>query len=481
MTDATIRTALVFVHGLPQERRPLDNLDEFTKAALGPETPVLPRPVEITDSYEARRFITDGSGDVEVFEYDWRFHQSASRYAGLVPMILRFLLRRPGNVPDPIFGIWRTVWLVLLTPIVLAVGMLTVGGYFLSTGVPAWIVGLVSSALVIAVGLGAFRTVSVALTRSFVTAGFVDVARYLDPLPASYAARREIRGGLVDLLYVLQQGRFARVVVVAHGLGAYIAYDALMSLWGETYELHAAAPEPDAGLPTLSALEDSARALRSDSDVGGFQALQYALWQELRMQGNPWRITDFVTVGAPMALADLFVARPSVVSGVAKSDPSDRAALFDQLVRRGVVMRCPPQSESQPVHGPEAVEFGYVRTGVGRDVLGSHAPFAVTRWTNLWFPAVRGSLRGDWFGGALRPLFGSGIADLPVTDDRPNGVRRGVAHLRYFTRPDGEFAHRLRAALTLDASADLTSLSAAPLPDPDMVERVVHRSWQRSA
>ena len=66
------------------------------------------------------------------------------------------------------------------------------------------------------------------------TTSFVDVARYLDTAPHSYAARRAIRGGLVDLLHALHDGRYSRIVIVAHSLGAYIAYDALTSFWAET-------------------------------------------------------------------------------------------------------------------------------------------------------------------------------------------------------------------------------------------------------
>lgn len=473
MTEATTRTAVVFVHGLPPDRRPLDALDAFAKSTIGPDRPTYPRPVEITDSYEARRYAGGAAGEIDIFEYDWRFHIAASRYAGLVPMLARLLLRRPRNVPDPLYGVWRVVWSVLLTPIVVALCLLTVGGYFLSTGVPAWLVGLVSSAIVLAVGLGAFRTVSVALTRSFVTAGLVDVARYLDPQPASYASRRAIRGGLVDLLYTLQQGTFARVVVVAHGVGGYIASDALTALWAETHELHAGPSSTPTGLATLEAVEEAA------SNPGEFQDLQHSLWRDLRMQGNPWRITDFITVGTPMALADLFVGRPGMLSGLTGADREHRADVFDQLVRRGAVMRCPPRSETQSIDGPDDGGLEYSRHDGGRVVLGSQAQFAVTRWTNLWFPVSRGSLRGDWFGGALRPLYGAGVRDVPVPDDAPDGRRRGVAHLRYFSRPDGRMAAALRAALALEAGTDLAAL--APPPDHDTVERRVHRSWQRSA
>jgi hypothetical protein len=479
MTDAPTRTAVVFVHGLPHERRPFDTLGEFAAAALGPTAAVYPRPVEITDSYEARHYVSGEPAAIEVFEYDWRFHQTAGRYAGLVPMALRVLLRRPANVPTPLYGIWRAIWLVLLTPIAVAACLLILGGYFLSTGVPAWIVGLVSSALVLAIGLGAFRTVSIALTRSFVTAGFVDVARYLDPLPASYAARRAIRGGLVDLLHNLQQGRFARVVVVGHGLGAYIAYDALTALWAETHELRATTPAVPDGLAHLAALEGLARTRESNDDARAFQAVQHALWQDLRLQGNPWRVTDFVTVGTPMALADLLVARPAVLSGLRASDPADRTVLFDRAVRRGAVLTCPPRPETQAIEGP-ATEPSYAQPGDGPTVLGSQAPFAVTRWTNLWYPVTRGSLRGDWFGGALRPLFGAGVRDVPIPDDAA-GRRRGAAHLKYFSGPESAFARELRRTLALDACEDLTRLNDAPPPDLGTVARVVHRSWQRSA
>lgn len=481
MKDTTIRTAVVVVHGLPPERQPLDTLDSFARTALGPGWALHPRPTEITDSYEARRYVASGPGDVEIFEYDWRFHIDAPRYAGLVPMVVRLLLRRPRNVPDPLFGIWRAVWLTLLAPLVLAAALLIGGGYFLSTGVPTWIVGLVSSVLVLAIGLGAFRMVSLALTRSFVTAGVVDVARYLDPVPTSHPSRRAIRGGLVDLLYVLQQGGFARVVLIAHGVGAYIAYDALTSLWAETHELHAgpAAAAPDR-LANLSAVEDAARGLTPETDPQLFQSLQYTLWQDLRMQGNPWRITDFITIGAPLAFADLFVARPRLPSGLTKDDIADRAALFHRLVRRGVVQCCPPRSEAQAVDGPADADVVYGHPGGERTVLGSQAAFAVTRWTNLWFPVVRGDLRGDWFGGALRPLFGPGVRDLPVTDDA-DGRRRGAAHLRYFRSPDGLFGRALRDVLTLNDATGLGAVATAPAPDPDTVARRVHRSWQRSA
>jgi hypothetical protein len=222
---------------------------------------------------------------------------------------------------------------------------------------------------------GLYRMLGKALVNS-TTTSLVNVARYLDASPHSYAARRAIRGGLVDLLHALHDGRYSRVVVVAHGVGTYISYDALTVFWAAT-----------------------------------------------RREGNPWRITDFVTVGAPMALADFLNTRPGLFSGFKKSDGELRRELFDGLVRRGVLVR------------------------------GPHSPFAVTRWTNLWFPVTRGSLHGDWFGGAVGPLFGDGIRDIAVQGNQPERFKRGSAHNEYFRHPEkddeGDLASHLRETLAL--------------------------------
>lgn len=481
-TDTTARTAVVFVHGLP-ERRPSDVLDAFVRVAVAPRDggwDHYPQPLEVTDSYEARRCAAP-SVAAELFEYDWSFLMTSSRYAGFGPALARVFLRRPRHVPDQLFGIWRTAWLALLIPTGLLVTLFVVGGYLLHTGIPGWILGVVSSVVVLTIAVAVFRMLPRALTRSFLTTGFVNVARYFDPAAESHAARRAIRGGLVDLLHTLHQGRYARIVVVGHGLGAYIAYDALTSLWTETHELRAGPEADPIGLGSLSGLEAAAERLLAEPTAQGaladFRDRQFALWQDLRAQGNPWRTTDFITVGTPMALADLFVARPSILAGLGRSDV--RHDLFDRLTRRGVVVRCPPRSEALPVDA----DSGPVHYGVGA-TLGAQSMFAVTRWTNLWFPVRRGSIRGDWFGGELAPLFGPGIRDILITGNRPQRFRAGAAQNQYFTHPqrdaDDDVAAVLRQLLALGTRRGLDASLAAPEPDPATVGRVVYRSWQRS-
>ncbi len=436
--EGEVRTAVVIVHGMG-EKRPMETLDDFAKTALRPRSAqgetrwdYYSLPAEITDSYEARRF---ASAQAEIYEYHWAFLMTANKFAGAMPMTLRLFLRRASNVPDALLGIWRAVWTVLLA-ILLAIPALFVTGYALNTDVPVWIIGLITSAVVLVFWFGLYRMAAKALVNK-TTTSLVDVARYLDTSPYSYAARRAIRGGLVDLLHALHDGRYSRIVVVAHGVGAYISYDALTAFWAETHKLHAGPPAP-VKLAALDSLEAAADRLIADPDADGalddFQDRQFALWQGLLQQGNPWRITDFVTVGAPMALGDLLVTRPGLFSGFKKSDSELRRELFDGLVRRGALVLCPPRSETLPVDT-------------------SHSPFAVTRWTNLWFPVIRGSLQGDWFGGAIRPLFGPGIRDIAVQGNKPERFKRGSAHNEYVRHPEkddeSDLAWHLRKTLAL--------------------------------
>lgn len=375
-----VRTAVVVVHGIG-EKRPMETFDAFVRTALNPHDGKWdhqPRPAEVTDTYEARRYAAPTQG-TEFFEYHWPFLMTADKYAGVAPTAVRLFLRRPGNVPDALLGIWRLAWTVVMAAVLL-IPLLFVSGYALNSDVPAWIIGVTISAVVLVFWFGLYRMMARALVNKK-TAPLVDSVRYMDSLPNSYAARRAVRGGLVDLLAALHDDGYSRIIVVAHGVGAYIAYDALTLLWAQRDK-----------------------------------------------QGTPWCITDFVTVGAPLSLADLVLTRPPLLSGLKTSDGQLRRELFAGLLGRGVLVGCPPET------GPQSM-------------------FDATRWTNLWFPVTRGSRSGDWFGGELGPLFGAGIDDVAVNGNAPERFKRGSAHTEYFSHPDrdadGDFAWHLRRTLAL--------------------------------
>lgn len=453
------RQAVVIVHGMG-EQRPLDALTGFVRAGLPPDVTgqrrFLSRPDIVTDSYESRRFLAPATEDrpqTEFFEYHWAHLMQGNRLADLWPTFRRLLLKPPWLVPRGLRGVWLLFWaLVGVGAWALWVGPLS--DLLPDLGLKAWISKLLGSAV-----WGAVLTFLLARVGTFLpgvlTNSFVDVVRYLDASPRSYAVRHEIRKGFVELLERLHASkydgkfRYQRVVVVAHSLGAYIAYDGISHLWGT---MNNRASKDATGAPDgLRDLEQAAARLLPRGvkktvireQIDDFRDAQYKLWSGLRAQGNRWLITDFVSAGTPMYFADLLYTRTR--------------KKFEERVKRRELPTCPPQNEERS-REPSATMPSFSYPWRGRRVLYGGAPFAVVRWTNLWFPCWPRwfGFFGDWFGGPLQPLFGNGILDIPVAG---NGWRRripGFAHALYFKFPDdrtaGSVTRHLEDALALGAS-----------------------------
>ena len=482
-----VRTAVVIVHGMG-EQVPMETVNQFVRTALPrsgrpPERRYFSRPDQVAGSYEARRLVAypqafaPTADDPRVhdhfdfYEYHWSYKMTGNRLADFLPTLWRLLWRPPSLRPEGLRVVWLIVWGAILALFALFVWFLvanTVGGKDGKAEIDAaawvaFVVGLVVGGP--AAGLLASVVLWLAKTAgSKVTAYFVDVVRYLDRSPRSYAVRRDIRDGMVALLRgIHEQGTYQRVVVVAHSLGGYIAYDGLTSLWSEVHSAHCG-PIVDGSEPPLEGRRDLERAgkrLKRAAEPYGWAAAspglldevpeevraalddyrekQFTLWKGMRKQGNPWLITDFITLGTPMYFADLLYTR-------------DRDQ-FRELVRRAELPVCPPVARSrmvEPAAAPDREAYGY--THLGRWVLYHAAPFAVVRWTNLYFPAEHG-FWGDWFGGPLRGLFGPGVLDVPVLgntgthadDAGPAGGRStkrrnrrtpGLAHGYYFAFPE---------------------------------------------
>jgi hypothetical protein len=484
-SSTRVRTAVVVVHGMG-EQLPLETLNRFVKTALPktttpaddqPRRRYFSRPERVTDSYEARRLLAYrqpfvgeplAHGHTEFFEYHWSYKMTGNRLADLLPTFARLLLRKPRSVPYGLKKAWWLIWFLLIVAALVVVGTLVAGVRFESFT----LAGVLGTLL----GEGVVVTIAVKMLHAAgnkVTASFVDVVRYLDKSPRSYEVRRDIRKGMGELLQGLHDSqRYSRVVVVAHSLGAYIAYDGLTWLWPQICALHQGPPPLGqeqtelAGLRPLQAaarglaghpvgMEQLSQAQRNDLDT--FRDLQFALWRGMRLQGNPWLVTDLVTVGTPMYFADLLYTH--------------NREEFDQLVKNSELPMCPPRSGDQTVEGLDkdvGSRYGYQNQG--REVLTHGAPFAVVRWSNLYFPAEK-SWHGDWFGGPLRPLFGTGIVDRPILGNLPGRRAPALAHSRYFSYPDDPApegaAQVIQSVLRLTLEAELTDLLTAPRHDPD--------------
>ncbi|MDP3984283.1 MAG: hypothetical protein Q8Q52_04660, partial [Acidimicrobiia bacterium] len=275
----TARQAIVVIHGMG-EQRPVETLNRFSRV-ITPEGGTFYSKVDkVADSFEARRHLIPtqpGLGtQTEIYEYHWAHLMQGNRLGDLFPLIRRILLPVPGWWGTPLILVCLACGFVFLLsllgplegqvtiPLQILTGLVAVVGIgfglsFVPTGLAVlwlllwlgigWVVwaavwgplagvagGLgVADPIRAVVGGGVTAVVATSLiTRAlpkWLTSSFVDVVRYLDTSPRSYEVRRDIRAGIVDLLQGLHDyDRYQRVVVIAHSLGSYIAYDAISYL-----------------------------------------------------------------------------------------------------------------------------------------------------------------------------------------------------------------------------------------------------------
>ena len=101
-------------------------------------------------------------------------------------------------------------------------------------------------------------------------------------------------------------------------------------------------------------------------------------------------------------------------------------------------------------YSPPRPAWGFTTSRRGREVraqalkesdanwfrLFQESAFAMTRWTNLYFP-VRFGLFGDFVAGPLGGLLGQGIMDIPVTTMPWYYRRTPLSHLAYWRKSGG--------------------------------------------
>lgn len=443
------RQAIVVIHGMG-EHRPMSTLRGFAQAALGGGARWFSEPDLGGETYELRRLYHLAEGDrprTLLYEYYWAHELRGNAWSRLTPLVTKFLLRGWRNVPGSLRFLWLLVWTVILALIIAAlfvavspdVQKKTPAGLFefwlSGTAWPTWLERL------LAVVIPTIFGVLVAAGGKLLLDYFGDVARYLDPHPDNVAARQRIREGAVDLLRRLHDDRVSpadRIVVVAHSLGSFVALDALRFLWTEAYwQPLKRSDYPESAARAQAALErveqlgyklDEGKAATAEE----FQAAQRDLLLARSHVLDRWRVSDLITLGSPLAHAPMLLAR-------------DRHELM-RLQDLRELPRCPPSldhklhpeeparsdnASSEPWRGRYSYPPHDTAEGPGMiRRLHNGALFAVTRWTNVWFPSRYG-IFGDWFGGPLAPVLGPGVFDRPIE----RGWRPRIpayAHVCYF-------------------------------------------------
>jgi hypothetical protein len=421
--------AIVIIHGMG-EQRPMDFLRGFVDAAIPAGEKVFSQPDPLSKSFELRRLRVLASKTRRptfLYEYYWAHHMKGSTFRHLRPLIRRVFWHPPWKITGSLQFIYWVTWLLFL--------------YLLFRFAGFAANRLDDSANVFADFVGDFGLGPVGLWIALVVLGFLqtfavnyfgDVARYLDPKPENVDIRQTIRAEGLALLQKVNK-EHGRVIIVAHSLGSIIALDLLGHLWSREY-FHSVSTKAPMGQPALERVEDLGPHLRENlATLDDFRAAQFDLWKEQIAAGSPWKISDLITVGSPLAHARFLLASKKL------------GAVELQALRE--LPRCPPGLDTVGV-------YSYLPSPTtSRRRLHHAAHFAFTRWTNLWFPS-RCGVFGDWFAGPVAPIFGPGVKDVAVTNGWKGFVPVG-AHTSYFNgstagtpRPTTAIG-ALRAALNL--------------------------------
>jgi hypothetical protein len=245
------------------------------------------------------------------------------------------------------------------------------------------------------------------------------------------------------VLNTLHERGYDRIIVVGHSLGSVIGYDILTYAWPFYHRAAHTSAEPT--MVCLEAIERLASNSGNSSDRD-IQAAQRTYFNELVGNGSRWRVTDFVTLGSPLAHADILLAR-------------DRADLEAKQNDREFPT-CLPVLETFTRGGKQHKRFSFeLNSGESDGYRVPHhaAVFAPTRWTNLYFPS-RMIVRGDLVGGPLGGVLGIGIRDVAVGTTQRGGF---LSHTLYWKLGAGKdvsmHIRALREALDLTDGRNVQS------------------------
>lgn len=406
-----MKQAIILIHGVG-EQVPMDTLRGFVEAVwttdpsvIGPgrTNQVWSKPDEISRNFELRRLTTaeNTRGQrTDFFEYYWADLMADTKLAQVAAWVWVLLLRSPRRIPGQLRGLWWAVWVLGLG--VLALWLNHFQQWWPEPAGLRWLY------------LWGAPVLWAAL--SWVLIHFAgDAARYLHVAPANIQSRRQIRETGVQLVQELHaSGKYDRIVVVGHSLGTVIGYDILTQLWARHNDAYVL-PAASAASPALEVLEQLARSQPAQPSAAYAQACQAAQADyaaELRARGNRWLVTDFVTLGSPLAHATFLMAKTPAAFGEKKTERE--------------FPTCLPALED--INGQR--QFSYANAAGIR--LPHHAAvFGPVRWTNLYFPC-RWTLWGDVIGGPAGPAFGPGVKDIPVETSLNGGV---FTHTCYWDLP----------------------------------------------
>lgn len=400
-----------------------------------------------TETYETA---SKAKKRADFFEFYWAHRVTGTPWQQVRAWLFGLMLRNPfTKVPPPLRLAWAMMWLLALTCVAAIYGipLLLAGRPFVSA---------IVLAILAAVSAGVVKALNDRVG---------DIVRYVDPSPGNIKTRQEIREDGVRLLETLlgvdEDGRFTRsrydrVMVVGHSLGTIVGYDILNHTFGRLNLIFDRLRLAESGQEELTKLETLVRKAWDEGkplDPNLYQAHQQAAREELNAAGNPWIVSDFISIGSPLTHAEFLMA-------------SDRDHLA-QLQATRVYPTCPPQLEYHSAR--PNFHFTYPATkGLGAgsvSLKGKRVPhhgatFAFTRWTNI-YSQVRGISGGDIVSGRLCDAFGLATRMPQADEPQAQSVERrskicGIREISVLPSDEGTSEDRKLRRLTHQQYWDMT-------------------------
>ena len=463
------KRAVVVIHGMGNQF-PMETLRKFVEAVWTRAPRQDPKKALtwskrdfVSHSFETRRITTneDASGKrTDFYEFYWAHMMEDTQLPEVIVWFKRLFFRSTNRVPPAVKVPW-------------AAGRVGIAALVLVLAALAWL-GLVvfrqAHHSIVSAGLWLFLAVAVLgalwyLKRRILVEVVGDAARYLTPAPQNVAARSRIRTAGLELLKVLNAREdYDRIILVCHSLGTVVGYDLLSLFWSDVNKeiRHDPANKSEA----LQAIEEAGAQILARPDdpdaLATFRDAQKGYFDEIgRVARGVWKVTDFVTLGSPLAHAHFLLVDDGQPLLESEADAIEALWLkswwkLDKATERVAALFRARAAQRELPLCPPLTERGHAFTydpKIGGPVVPHHAaPFAATRWTNIYAPR-QNLLWGDVIGGPVAPLFGAGVKDVALHGE---AGRSFVAHVRYWELGHGDHEHleALCAALNLFDQSD---------------------------
>jgi len=388
-----INTAVVLIHGIG-EQRPMNTLNGFVKSLKHYDNQEKIKhfaeswssPDTLNNSFDLKRLSAHNEEKTQYtdfFEYYWAHQMNSNKFSHLTKWIKSLMIRDPRKVSFSIGLLWTIVWMISLFLLYLTIGSILsffdINEVYLSAIFRMeWSVRI----------LTAVSIIILSIRQIFVyTAG--DAARYLKVAPTNVKSRDIIIKNGVNLLTKIHNSpkNYERVIIVGHSLGSVIGYDMLTYYWHLNYKEFQLSDKDTEFRKYIDQIEEYSTTINPTNDtLDSFRKTQLELNNYLRSICDIWRITDFVTLGSPLAHGRFLMAN-------SKGDFEDRKSNRE-------LPACPPKVDDKTklTYPLNSVELTYFHHSV---------PFAITRWTNMTFG-------GDIIGGNVSDVFGKGIVHKTI-------------------------------------------------------------------